>query len=227
MSILIAVRHARSTANTAGILAGRLPGTLLDETGEQQARALGERLRGVPLHTVVSSPLERCLQTTSLALATAGSELEPTTDDRLLESNYGQWQGRALSELAQDPLWQVVQERPEEARFPDGEAMVEVRERIVDCVLDWDQRLPADAVWLLASHGDPLAALLNWAVGADFRHVQRLGLDPASASVIALPGPEGKPPRVLALNSIGGSLRRWTTTSAPQVGGAADPGPAD
>ncbi|MGB8946414.1 MAG: histidine phosphatase family protein, partial [Streptomyces sp.] len=39
MPTLILVRHGRSTANTAGLLAGWTPGVALDERGTAQAAA--------------------------------------------------------------------------------------------------------------------------------------------------------------------------------------------
>ncbi|KIX77752.1 phosphoglycerate mutase, partial [Streptomyces sp. MBRL 10] len=44
MATLILVRHGRSTANTAGLLAGWTPGVALDERGAEQAAALPGRL---------------------------------------------------------------------------------------------------------------------------------------------------------------------------------------
>lgn len=225
MSILIAVRHGRSTSNSAGTLAGRLPGVDLDETGSEQARALGRRLAGVPLKVAVTSPMPRCQQTVEVALEAAGIDLSPHVDDRVIETDYGQWSGRLLKDLAEEPLWQTVQSAPDQARFPDGEAMVDVQARVVEAVLDWNSRLEPGDVWLLASHGDPLAALLNWACGADFRHVQRLGVEPGSASIIMLPTAMLADPRIITMNSVEGALSRWTTP--PQqavVGGAAGAG---
>ena len=223
MSILIALRHGRSTANTAGVLAGRTPGVDLDDTGVEQARALGARLAGIPLAAAISSPLPRCRRTLELALEAAASSTAIEVDDRLAETDYGAWSGRPLAELAKEPLWQVVQNTPQDAVFPAGEAMLDVRSRVVEAVLEHDSRLPDDAVWVLASHGDPLAALVNWAVGADFTHVQRIGLDPASASVLQLPGTRGAAPRVLTMNSHEGSLARWVGGHHSQVvGGSAD-----
>ncbi|MGA4669882.1 histidine phosphatase family protein [Propionibacteriaceae bacterium Y1923] len=235
MSILIAIRHGRSTSNSAGTLAGRTPGVELDETGVEQAGALGRRLAGVPVTRAITSPLERCLQTTRLVLESAGLDLTPEVDERVIETDYGQWSGKLLKDLADEPLWVTVQGSPDRARFPGGEAMADVRTRVVDAVLDWNSRLGDHDVWLLTSHGDPLAALLNWACGADFRHVQRLGVEPASASVILLPGaqpspddtkPSPKQPRILTMNSVEGALTRWTTLPErqPVVGGAAGPG---
>ncbi|MFF1798371.1 histidine phosphatase family protein, partial [Kitasatospora sp. NPDC058263] len=62
MPTLLLVRHGRSTANTAGILAGWTPGVDLDDTGREQAAALAGRLAAIPVAQVVSSPLERCRQ---------------------------------------------------------------------------------------------------------------------------------------------------------------------
>ena len=103
MTTVILLRHGRTTANTGGILAGWTPGVQLDETGAGQVQTVGERLSAVPLAAVVSSPLERCVQTASAV--TAGRDLELRTDDRLGEARYGDWTGRPLKELVKEPLW--------------------------------------------------------------------------------------------------------------------------
>ncbi len=48
MATLVLARHGRTTANVAGVLAGRSKGVHLDEHGTEQARAAAERLAGVP-----------------------------------------------------------------------------------------------------------------------------------------------------------------------------------
>ena len=60
---VVLVRHGRSTANTAGLLAGRTPGVQLDEHGQGQAAQIAERLAAARFDRLISSPLERCLQT--------------------------------------------------------------------------------------------------------------------------------------------------------------------
>src|SRR3712207_9272264 len=117
VTTVILLRHGRTTANAGGVLAGWTPGVQLDETGEQQVRAVGERLAPVPLAAVVSSPLERCRQTAGAVLP--GRDLEPALDDRLGEARYGDWTGRPLKELVKEPLWKVVQQHPSAAVFPE------------------------------------------------------------------------------------------------------------
>ena len=62
---VILVRHGRSTANTAAVLAGRSPGIGLDEVGRDQAAQLPARLgeRGADLVAIARSPLQRCAET--------------------------------------------------------------------------------------------------------------------------------------------------------------------
>ena len=98
MATVILVRHGRTTANATGVLAGRAVGVKLDKIGRDQAARTGERLAVVPLVGVVSSPLERCRQTSRIILdLQTGSPVTPIEKD-ITECDYGQWQGRALGE---------------------------------------------------------------------------------------------------------------------------------
>ena len=110
-------------------LAGRRP-VELDDVGRAQATAVGERLRGLPLAAVVTSPLIRCRQTVELALPGARAAVE----ERLTECGYGDWEGQPLKKLAKDPLWQVVQQHPSAVVFPGGEAMAAMSARAVAAV---------------------------------------------------------------------------------------------
>ena len=77
MATVILVRHGRTTANVTGMLAGRLPGVRLDETGTAQADRTGERLAAVRLASIVTSPLERCRQTARAWVSRSGSPSGP------------------------------------------------------------------------------------------------------------------------------------------------------
>jgi probable phosphoglycerate mutase len=67
----------------------------LTERGEQNARALGERLVGLNIGKVFTSPLKRAVRTCELA--GFGSVAEVDRD--LLEWNYGQYEGRRTAEI--------------------------------------------------------------------------------------------------------------------------------
>src|SRR4030081_539128 len=57
VTTLILLRHGRSAANAAGVLAGRSPGVELDDAGLAQAQKVVERLAGVPIAEIVCSPM--------------------------------------------------------------------------------------------------------------------------------------------------------------------------
>lgn len=194
MAILVLVRHGRTSANVDGVLAGWTPGVGLDERGREQVARVGRRLAPTPLVAVVSSPLQRCVQT---ADAIAGEQQgEPParhTDEQIGECHYGAWTGRPLSELAQEPLWREVQERPSSVRFPPhehfrSESIAEMLERATAAVSRWDARIEEQhgpgAVWAAVSHGDVIKALVGAALGSPLDRFQRIVIDPASLSIV-------------------------------------------
>ena len=230
MTTVILLRHGRTTANTGGVLAGWTPGVQLDETGQAQVAAVGQRLAPVPLAAVVSSPLERCQATAAAVLA--GRDLQPVTDERLGEARYGDWTGRAIKELVKEPLWKVVQAHPSAAVFPGpgGEGLAQTQARAVAAVRDWNARLGPDAVWLACSHGDVIKAVLADALGLHLDQFQRIVVDPASISVVSYTETR---PFVLRVNDSGGDVsalvpppkkkgrRRRAADSDAVVGGGA------
>ncbi|WP_406403700.1 MSMEG_4193 family putative phosphomutase [Streptomyces sp. NBC_00879] len=187
MATLILVRHGRSTANTAGVLAGWTPGVFLDQRGAAQAAGLPGRLADVPLAAAVSSPLERCVQTLQ-PLLDVRPGLELQTDERIGECHYGDWSGRKLAELADEPLMEVVQQHPSAAQFPGGESMRAMQARAVDAVRDWNARVEAahgeDAVYVMCSHGDLIKSLVADALGMHLDLFQRIHVEPCSVSAI-------------------------------------------
>lgn len=225
MATVILVRHARSTANADGVLAGRADGVELDGTGREQAARTGERLRTVALAAVVSSPLDRCRQT---ARAIVDSQLRPVAqmvEQDVTECDYGTWQGRALADLAQEELWPVVQRQPSAVVFPGGESLTAMHARAVGAVRRIDAAVEAEhgagAVWALVSHGDLIKAVLADALGLHLDLFQRIHVHPASVSVVRYTAAQ---PHVLGLNTTGGDLS-WLggTGAVPEVGGGAGP----
>ncbi|ACU74262.1 Phosphoglycerate mutase [Catenulispora acidiphila DSM 44928] len=206
MTLVLLIRHGRTTANSSGILAGWTKGVRLDERGEQQAGELAKRLAEVPLAAVVSSPLERCRQTSDIVLA--GREGVPVhLDERIGECRYGDWTGRPLSELAQEPLWRVVQAHPSAARFPgpEGESLADMSARAVAAVREWNTLIAAEhgpeAVWALFSHGDVIKALAADALGLHLDQFQRITADPCSVTAVRYTELR---PFVVRLNDVGG-----------------------
>jgi probable phosphomutase (TIGR03848 family) len=225
MATVILVRHGRTTANAAGLLAGRAAGVNLDQIGMEQAALTGDRLAAVPLAGVVSSPLERCQQTARLILDRQAGSPQAPTDPDLTECDYGQWQGRMLSDLAGQDLWAVVQSQPSAVVFPGGESMAAMQARSVAAIRRHDAAFEAEygpgAVWVAVSHGDIIKAILADALGMHLDLFQRINVGPASVSIVNYGAVR---PSVYATNSDAGDLS-WLSNGlnsgdAPVGGGA-------
>ncbi len=227
MTTVLLVRHGRTTANGAGVLAGWTEGVGLDESGRAQVTALAGRLAAVPLAAVVTSPLQRCLETVDLMLA-GHDPVARHVDDRVGEVRYGDWTGGELKKLAKDPLWKVVQSHPSAMTFPGegGESMRDMQVRAVGAVREWNARLGPDAVYVVVSHGDIIKAVLADALGMHLDQFQRLVVDPSSVSVVTYTELR---PFVVRVNDLGSDLgflvprtktrRRRKPSSDAAVGG--------
>jgi probable phosphomutase (TIGR03848 family) len=239
---VLLVRHGRTAANASGTLAGWTPGIGLDDAGRAQAQALAERLAPVPVAALVTSPLQRCRETTDALVAVPGprgaSRPDPLVDDRLGEARYGDWTGRPLKELAKEPLWRVVQAHPSAVTFPGerGESMLAMQLRAVEAIREHDAAVAKEhgdgAVWVAVSHGDVIKSVLADALGMHLDAFQRIVVDPCSVSAIRYTPLR---PFALRLNDTGGDLsglvppprsrrRRRAASSDAVVGGSAGAG---
>jgi broad specificity phosphatase PhoE len=106
LPIIYLARHGETAWTVTGQYTGvtDLPLTM---HGEQNARALGERLRGLRFARVFTGPLQRVRRTCELA----GFAAEAEVDCDLMEWNYGEYDGLLISEiLARRPGWQLFRD---------------------------------------------------------------------------------------------------------------------
>lgn len=179
MTRLFLIRHGRSTANVAGILAGHQQGVELDERGVAQAIALAEKFEVPDLKAIISSPVLRCQQTASyLAMRLA---MKVTTDERFTEMDFGLWQGRSLSELVEEPLWVTIQSEPSQVRFPGGESFSEVGARANEAISHWNDLLQGS--YVVFTHADVIKVIVAQAIGLSLDHFQRIAVDPCSVTI--------------------------------------------
>ncbi len=205
MTTILLIRHGRTTANARGVLAGWTPGVGLDQIGREQADALAARLADVPVTHLVTSPLQRTVET-ARALA-VGRNVKTTRDKRLGECDYGDWTNTSLKKLAKNALWAAVQVHPSSVTFPGGESMPEMQTRAVAATRDWSARGETEAgdaaIVAIVSHGDVIKAILADALGMHLDAFQRIVVDPGSLSVIRY---SSSRPTVERVNDVGGSI---------------------
>ncbi|MDO5745205.1 MAG: histidine phosphatase family protein, partial [Micrococcaceae bacterium] len=89
-------RHGQTGLNAGGYIRGRA-NPPLDETGLAEARALAAFLATKQPVAVISSPLQRAVETARFVAQSV--EVTPTIDERFNDRDYGQWTGRSEVEV--------------------------------------------------------------------------------------------------------------------------------
>ncbi len=179
---LYLLRHGQTELSVARRYSGR-GNPPLTEVGRGQAEAAARRLAKLEgLAAVVSSPLGRAQETARAVAAATGAEL--SSDDDLVETDFGAWEGLTFAEAAErDPdvhrRWLGDPSVP----APGGESFDQVHRRVRrarDAVLS--RFGGADVV--VVSHVTPIKCLLRMALDVGPSLLFRLHLDLASLSVV-------------------------------------------
>ena len=172
LSVVYLARHGETAWSLSGQHTGRtdLP---LTERGERNARALGERLRGLTFARVFTSPLQRAVRTCELAGFGAAAEI----DSDLVEWDYGQYEGRRTAEIhVERPDWQLFRDG-----CPGGESPGQIGAR-ADRVVSRARAVKGDV--LVFSSGHFLRVLAARWLGLDAAGGRYLLLSTASLSTL-------------------------------------------
>jgi probable phosphoglycerate mutase len=116
------------------------------------------------------------------------------------EVRYGDWEGEKIKKLAKQKAWYAVQHFPSRFRFPNGESFLEVQRRAVEAIETLSVQHNKELI-VIVSHADLIKLVLAHYLGTHLDLFQRIGLSPASLSVLALGENSGM--RVLRVNDTG------------------------
>lgn len=182
MPLLLLIRHGENDFTKTHKLAGYTPNVHLNERGQNQAQALADALKEVPVKAIYSSPLERAVETaTPIA---AARKLELQTEPGLLETNVGKWQGRSLAALRLQKHWKVVQSAPSRAQFPEGETFYECQARVVTALDSISRKYKPQDIVACIFHADPIKLAIAHYIGLPLDHFQRLSCDTGSLTAL-------------------------------------------
>ena len=199
MAYVLLVRHGQNDWVEKRRLAGWTLGIHLNEEGREQVDRLSRRLAHLPITSIYSSPLERCMETAE-AIG-AALRLEVTRLPAVGEVRYGKWQGKKLKKLTKNRrAWYAVQHYPSRFRFPDGETLREVQSRAV-VALEELSAAHKDELIVVVSHADVIKLILSHYLGVHIDLFQRLVISTASISALQLS--DGGPVSVLRINDAG------------------------
>ena len=137
------VRHAESAWNAANRLCGRTDITLSAE-GRRQAVRLAERLRTLQPDAFYVSPLNRARETAEIIGRASG--LTPIVDARLIEINYGAWEGKTFEEVKQQgaELYRLWDADPAAVAPPEGESGAQALARVTPFLEELAARYPSE-----------------------------------------------------------------------------------
>lgn len=169
---MVLVRHGETEWSRTKRHTGRTD-VPLTARGADEARALGERLRGRRFAAVLVSPLGRARET--LRLAGLDGPVEESAD--LLEWDYGAYEGRTTADIRTEvPGWTVWQ-----GPMPGGEGVDEVGRR-ADSVIGALEEVDGETA--LVAHGHVLRVVAARWLGLPARDGRLLALDTATLSVL-------------------------------------------
>lgn len=196
MTRFFLIRHAAN--DTSGrAFAGRMPGVHLNDAGRLQAQALAGRFDGASVAAVLSSPLERALETAGPIAKVLGRAV--ATREEFHELEFGAWTGQAFDALADDAGFHRFNALRSCAGAAGGEFMLQAQARIVLGLDALRTEFPDQSV-VVVTHGDLIRAALAHYAGIHLDLMQRLTVDMASVSIVELDECEV---RIVAINDTG------------------------
>lgn len=164
------LRHGRSEANDAGMIASRLspaqPDAGLTEEGRHQVRRSAIRFRrefASQAIEIVASPFRRAVETAEIAADVLDCGF--TRDGRLKERDFGALEGLS------DDHYHIVWDADRRGEASDA-YLVEPIESVISRLSNLIEELEAsdsDAAVLLCSHGDIISIALTYFAGRDPR----------------------------------------------------------
>jgi broad specificity phosphatase PhoE len=150
------LRHA-DVENPHRILYGHLPGFPLSDRGRAEAAAVGRSLREAGIRRIVTSPLERAVETAEIVNAELPQPVPLITDPRLREAEFSRYlQGVAYWQVPlRRPLWFV--HRARRGLVPGDETIERMGGRVLEVAFQLVREHPGEPA-VLVSHADPLQA---------------------------------------------------------------------
>ena len=151
------------------------------------------------IDAIYSSPLERATETAEPLASERGLPVQ--TRPRLIEIGFGEWNGRQIASLEDDPLWVRFNTFRSSTRPPGGELMSEVQTRLADEMEELRHFHPDGSIALF-SHADVIKCAVTLYSGIPIDLMHRLEISPASITVLTL---SHWGPQLLTVNDTSGS----------------------
>jgi broad specificity phosphatase PhoE len=185
---VLLTRHGHTDRSEPEQYLGQHVQASLTERGRSDGEALADRLNGVHVDRVISSPLGRAVETAEIISGRVGAPVE--IDGRLTELDYGEWEGLTVEEIDRrfPGERELYDADPSIHRVGGGESGLAVAARVGDfmeSLVGWWEDIAGDRTCLLVGHSSLNRILLAVVMGvplADYR--RRFKQDWASLTVL-------------------------------------------
>jgi probable phosphoglycerate mutase len=180
---IILIRHGETEWNARGLYQGQL-NSPLTAAGRQQAVALAERLRDMPIDALYSSDLERTQETAAPLVAASGLELR--LDPRLRERHYGIFQSLDKTAVAtlHPEAYAGHHSGDPDFQIPEGESTRQFHERITRCLEDLADRHDGEEITIV-THGGTIGIAIKYVLGLSLETERRFVMANTSYNLIA------------------------------------------
>ncbi len=155
MKSVYLVRHGQTNFNMDGVIQGYSSDLPLNETGGDQAHRLADSLSNHRFDLILSSDLQRCLQTARIISEKIKVPVE--ADKRLREIDFGEWEGQTFEDMMKTPAWNIWVTTPSKWKVRGSERIEEVQKRVVAAVSDALKKVDA---LLVVSHGVAISTFI-------------------------------------------------------------------
>ncbi len=156
---LYILRHGETDLHIKGVMQGWLDAPL-NQNGRDLAVVTGQGMRGIRFDKCISSPLIRAKETAEIVLRESGNRIPITTDDRIREINFGEMEGRTVSEMG-DAGALFFKDPFRFPGFPHGETISDVCKRTQSFLKELLETDSGETV-LICTHGCATRAMLNF-----------------------------------------------------------------
>jgi len=183
------VRHGETSYNADGNRYCGITDVELTEKGRRQAGDLASLLKEIPFDAVYSSPLQRA----RLTAATAVPHASVQVDQRLIELDFGNWEGKTRAEFIEEApeVWDSWNKDPE--KHPAGgcgESAGQLLERLQDFMAELHKNHPSGNV-LLVAHNAVNRFLLASMLEVPLRNYRKLVQENSSLTIVGYEETEG------------------------------------
>ena len=153
------LRHGETDSNVKKIAQGR-SNVPLNKNGRDLAVLTGQGIKGIRFDHCISSPLVRARETAELVLEESGNDIPIVIDDRIIEIDFGEKEGKSLTEMT-DTDYLFYKDPLQHPGFPGGEAITDVCKR-TQAFLNELIAKDDGKTYLISTHGCAMRAMTNF-----------------------------------------------------------------